>query len=260
MIWSALACPSSRPDSTRTSSRASPAEPRSSTSWMRSASTGVSEANSNASTTSMGSGMGALSRRRLAFLRHRVRWQGGRRRVGCRSGLDDDLAEELPLVHARLAEPHQLEEGEEGDHPFRAHALGPRHRGEEKRPRVAQQLDDLPHALEDGERIGLDLAWSLSLLLLDEADHRALEKMDGQILEGHVLGQGQLGHRPAVEKGLLRLPLAQPGAEGLDARVLAQPFGQLLAEELAFLVEGLGRRVGIDGKERLGLEIDEGGG
>ena len=163
-------------------------------------------------------------------------------------------------MHARLAEPHQLEEGEEGDHPFRAHALGPRHRGEEKRPRVAQQLDDLPHALEDGERIGLDLAWSLSLLLLDEADHRALEKMDGQILEGHVLGQGQLGHRPPVEEGLLRLPLAQPGAEGLDARVLAQPLGQLLTEELAFLVEGLGRRVGIDGKEQLGLEIDEGGG
>src|SRR5712691_1980964 len=172
MIWSALPCPSSLPDSTRTSSRASPAEPRSSTSWMRSASTGVSDANSNASTTSMGSGMGAVSRGRFVFLGHDVLGWQGRRDVGSRAGLDDDIAEELRLMHARLAESHQLEQGEEGDHPFGAHALRPRHGGEEERPGVTQELDDLAHALEDGERIGLDLTRSLPFLLFDEAEHR----------------------------------------------------------------------------------------
>src|SRR6266511_3211665 len=113
MIWSALPCPSSLPDSTRTSS---PASPRSSTSWMRSASTGASDANSKASTTSMGSGMGAVSRSRFVFLGHGVLGWQGRRGVGGRPGLDDDVAEELRLMHARLAESHQLEQGEEGDH------------------------------------------------------------------------------------------------------------------------------------------------
>src|SRR6266536_1185676 len=260
MIWSALPCPSSLPDSTRTSSRASPAEPRSSTSWMRSASTGVSDANSNASTTSMGSGMVAVSRSRFAFPGHGVRWGQGGRRVGGRSGLDDDLAEELGLVHAGLAESHQLEQSEERDHPFGAHALRPRHGGEEKRPGVPQELDDLAHALEDGKRIGFDLTWSLSFLLIDEAEHGALQEVDGEILERHILGQRELGHRAPVEEGLLRLALAQPGAELFDARVLAQAVGQLLAEELPFLVEGLGRRVGIDGQQQLGFEIDQRGG
>src|ERR1700730_419603 len=136
MIWSALPGPSSRPASVRTSSRASPAEPRSSTSWMRSASTGVSEAKSRASTTSMGSGMCAVSRGRVVFLRYGVRRRRGRR-VGDGAGLDDHVAEELCLVHARLAESDQLEEGEERDDPLGPYALGAGHRREEKRPGVA---------------------------------------------------------------------------------------------------------------------------
>src|SRR5215831_1756044 len=258
MTCSALPRASRRATSSRTSSRASPAESKRNTYWMRSASTGVSEAKSKASATSMNSGMGAVSRVRFAFVGGGVQGKF-RRRLIVGTGLDDDVAEELGLMHARLAEPHQLEEGEEGDHPFRAQALGASDRGEEERPRVAEELDDLAHALEHGEWVGLDLARSLTLLLLDETGHGALEEMDGQILEGHVLGRRQLGHRTPVQERLLRLALAQPGAEGLHARVLAETLGQLLAHELPFFVESVGRRVRIHGKQELGLEVNQGG-
>src|SRR5215467_10828387 len=182
MTWSALPRASRRATSSRTSSRASPAESSPSTSWMRSASTGVSEAKSRASATSMSSGMGAVSRVRFGFVGGGA--QGKlRRRLIVGTGLDHDVAEELGLMHARLAEPYQLEQREEGDHPLRAQALGPGDRGEEERPRVAQALDH-------GERVGLDLAGSLTLLLLDETGHGALEEMDGQILQGTSSGGG----------------------------------------------------------------------
>src|SRR5215813_2723233 len=259
MTCSALPRASRRATSSRTSSRASPAESKRNTSWMRSASTGVSEAKSKASATSMNSGMGAVSRVRFAFVGGGVQGKF-RRRLIVGTGLDDDVAEELGLMHARLAEPHQLEEGEEGHHPLRAEALGSGDRGEEERPGVAQELDDLAHTLEHGERVGLDLARGLTLLLLDETGHGALKEMDGQIFEGHILGRWQLGHRAPVQERLLRLALAQPRAEGLHARVFAETLGQLLAHELAFLVEGVGRRVRVHGEEKLGLEIDQGGG
>src|SRR5499427_9659044 len=258
MTCSALPRASRRATSSRTSSRASPAESKRNTSWMRSASTGVSEAKSKASATSMSSGMGAVSRVRFAFVGGGVQGKF-RRRLIVGTGLDDDVAEELGLMHARLAEPHQLEEGEEGHHPLRAEALGSRDRGEEERPGVAQELDDLAHALEHGEWVGLDLARSLTLLLLDETGHGALEEMDGEILEGHVLGRRELGHRTPVQEGLLRLALPQPRAEGLHTRVLAETLGQLLAHELPFLVKDIRRCVRIYGKKELGLEIDESG-
>src|SRR5215470_16046664 len=216
MICNALPRASRRATSSHTSSRASPAESRPSTSWMRSASTGVSDAKSRASATSMSSGMGAVSRVRFGFVGGGA--QGKlRRRLIVGTGLDHDVAEELGLMHARLAEPYQLEQREEGDDPLRAQALGPGDRREEERPRVAQELDDLAHALEHGERVGLDLAGSLTLLLLEETD--------GQILQGYVLGRRQLGHRAPVQERLLGFALPQPCAEGLHTRVLAETLG-----------------------------------
>src|SRR5512145_1111497 len=71
---------------------------RSSTSRMRSASSGVSDANRSASTTSVGVGTSGLPIRygRLAF--------------------DDDLPEELRLLRLDPPEPDQLEDGEKRHH------------------------------------------------------------------------------------------------------------------------------------------------
>src|SRR5215470_1429957 len=253
MICSARPCPSSRAASACTSSRASRGEGRSSTSWMRSGSTGVSEAKSRASTTSMGSGIRAVSGSRLVA-------RGGRRGAGGGAGFDDHVAEELRLVHAGLAQPYQLEKGQERHHPLRPHALGARHGGEEDGPGVPQELEDLAHALEHGERVRLDLSGRLALLLLDEPGHRATEEMHGEILERHVLGRRQLGHGASIEERLLRFALAQPRPECLDAGVLPEPLGQLLPQQFPFLVESFGWRVGIHGEEQLGLEIDQRGG
>ena len=81
---------------------------------------------------------------------------------------------------------------------------------------------------------------ALPLLLLDEALQRALEQVHGEVRERHVLGRRQLARQPAEQARLLGLALAEPGAERLDPRILAQAIGQLLAQELALLVEGLG--------------------
>src|SRR6266849_1268189 len=116
---------------------------------------------------------------------------------------------------------------------------------------------DLAHALEDGQRIRLDLARRPALLLLDESRDGALEEMHREIFERDVLGRRQLGHRASIEQRLLRLALAEPGPQGLDPRVLAQALGQLLAQELALLVELIRGRVRIGGQEELRLEIDE---
>src|SRR6266849_4331684 len=241
MIMRALSSASSRALTRVTSARASSADPSSSTSRMRSSSTGVSEANRRASTMSMGSVIRGVSRGRLRALR------------GVASGrvggwaLDDDLAEELGLVRARLPQAYQLEQGEERHHPLRAHALLPGHRREEDGPGIAQELQDLSHALEDGQRVRLDLAGRPSLLFLDEPRDGPLEEMHGEILERDVFRGRQLGHRAAVEQRLLRL-------------ALAEPLGQLLAQELAFFIELVGRSVGVGGQEQLRLEVDQGGG
>jgi hypothetical protein len=69
----------------------------------------------------------------------------------------------------------------------------------------------ISHALEDGQRIGPRSGAGLSLLFLDEADHRALEEMHGQILEGTSSGKGSSA---TVRRrgGPRRLTLTQPGA------------------------------------------------
>src|SRR5258705_1491310 len=236
---------SSRPRRFSTSSRATAGDSRSSTSWMREASTGVSEAKRSASTTSMISGIQGLPRigswfvfwvlLDLRLLLDRARGFSHADRVP----LDDDLAEELGLSCPRLAQPDQFQEREERHHPLGPQALGARDRREEQRPGAAQQLDHLAHALEHRERIGLDLPRHPALLVLDEPLHRALEEMHREILERDVLGGRQLGGGSAVDEGLLALPLGQPGAERLDPGVLTQPLFQLALEQLPFVVQQL---------------------
>jgi hypothetical protein len=87
-----------------------------------------------------------------------------------------------------------------------------------------------------------------------------VKEVDREVLQRHVLGRGELAHRAAVQERLLRLAPAEPGAERFHARVLAQPLRQLLAQELALLVERVGRRLGVDRQQELGLEIAHGGG
>src|SRR6266850_4339548 len=235
---------SRRPRRLSTSSRATAGDSRSSTSWMREASTGESEAKSRASTTSMISGIQVLGIPLPSGERVRVRGRFFGGLLGClldrarglphadRVPLDDDLAEELGLPRPGLAQPHQLEQGEERHHPLGPDALGARHRGEEQRPGAAQQLDHLAHALEHRERVGLDLPRHPTLLVLDEPLHRALEEMHREVLERDVLGGRQLGGGPAVDEGLLALALGQPGAERLDPGVLTQPRSEEHTSEL----------------------------
>src|SRR5712692_8115852 len=166
MIMRALSSASSRALTRLTSARASSADPSSSTSRMRSSSTGVSEANRRASTMSMGSVIRGTSSSRLSA-------PGGDGGRVCGWSCDHDLAEELGLVRARLPQADQLEESQERHHPLRAHALLPCDGREEDGPGVAQEIHDLPHALEDGQRIRLDLARRPSLLLLDEPRYGA---------------------------------------------------------------------------------------
>src|SRR5919106_6018861 len=103
-----------------TSSRAAAAVSRSSTSRMRSASRGTSEAKSMASSTSTGFGTRDLP------------WRPQRRHVGLGLGglglpLDDDLAEQPGLLRADLALPAQLGDRQQADHHHRALALATRH-------------------------------------------------------------------------------------------------------------------------------------
>src|SRR5882672_6320632 len=134
-----------------TSSRAAAAFSRSRTSRMRSASSGASDANSRASTTSTGLGTRCLP-------------------VGRYLGLafDDDLSKELRLLRLDAALAHELQHREQRHHDVRALALAARERGEQERPRVAQHRQDLGHALEHGGRVGLDVARAVATLLLDE--------------------------------------------------------------------------------------------
>ncbi len=115
-----------------TSSRAASADGRSSTSWITLGSTGVSEANRSASRTSTGSVMRLASSACSA---------GRSRRLPHAHGVlvDGDLTEELGLPGAHLPQPHQLEQRQERDDPFRPDPLRAGHRREEQRPRVAQR-------------------------------------------------------------------------------------------------------------------------
>src|SRR5919197_2355991 len=159
------ACSSYRAVSAATSSWAASAVSRSRTSRMRSASSGASEANSRASTTSIGLGTGSLPH-------------------GRRGGLafDDDVSEELGLLRLDPTLAHELEHGQQRDHHLGPLALPAGQRREQERPGVAQHRQDLGHALEHRRRIGLDVARARALLLLDQPLHRALEPVDAEIL------------------------------------------------------------------------------
>src|SRR3989441_2359939 len=216
---------------------------------MRSASRGVSEAKSRASTTSVGVGNGGPS------LKVGI---GSERDVVPRTifaALDDDVAEQLGLLRTDAAEPHQLEHGQQRDDDLGPSPLAARERGEQQRPGIAQNRQDLRHALQQRHRLGLHLARASTRLLADEALDRPLELMDGQVLERHVVGRWELAARAAPDEGLLGFLLGQPRPEGLDPRVLAQTLLQLVAECLALLVELLVVLVGRD--EKLRLEVDQ---
>src|SRR5262245_7664496 len=132
--WSARPSPSSRRASASTSSRAAAAESRSSTSWMRAASIGVSDANSSASSTFTGSVI-----RGLRVLRVLVGWRCVRGSADDQRALvDGDLPEGLRLASAYLPEPHELQQGQQRHDPLRPDFLAACHRGEEERPGVTQ--------------------------------------------------------------------------------------------------------------------------
>src|SRR5262245_22917696 len=144
--WSARPSSSRRRARVSMSSRVAAGDSRSRTSWMRTVSIGVSEANSNASSTLTGSVM--LGLRILHGL-------VGCRRVGGSADnqstlVDRDFAEGLRLTSPYLPQPHQLEQGEQRHDPLRADLLSACHGREEEGPRVAQQLENLVHAFEHG--------------------------------------------------------------------------------------------------------------
>src|SRR3989454_4044385 len=253
--WSARPSPSRRRPSASTSSRAAAGESSSSTSWMRSASMGASEETSRASSPSTTSLMSPLPIR-LPIVRH-----GGPRGLAHaqRVLLDGDLSEGLRLAGADLTQAHELQQGQQGDDPLRPDALPAGHRGEEQRPGVAQQRQDLVHALQHRERVGLDLARRPTLLLLDQALQRALEQVHREVLERDVLGRRQLAAGTAEEERLLGLAQGEPGTHGLDPRVLPEPLRELLPQQLALLVERLGSVVGTGGQQELGLQVDQRG-
>src|SRR3972149_4951518 len=66
------------------------------------------------------------------------------------------------LPRPRRAQPDQFQQREEGHDQLGAGALAPDHRREEERPGVAEEGEDLAHALEDGERGRLPLAGRLA--------------------------------------------------------------------------------------------------
>src|ERR671937_543548 len=77
---------------------------------MRPSSSGTSDANSSASTTSMGFGTGGLRARSLDAVR-------GQRRGEVRGlGFEHDLAEQLALLRSDAALPHELEHREQRHH------------------------------------------------------------------------------------------------------------------------------------------------
>src|SRR2546422_6535165 len=121
------------------SRRASWTSARSSTSRMRSASSGVSDANRSASTTSVGVGTGRLPirYRRLAF--------------------DDNLSEELRLLRLDPTQADQLEHREKRHHDLGALPITRRERREEQRPGVAENRENHRHPLEHRRRVRLDL-------------------------------------------------------------------------------------------------------
>src|SRR4030095_13143032 len=102
-----------------------------STSLMRSASSGVSDANRSASTTSVGVGTSWLS----------IRYRG--LSIGYRGlAFDHDLSEELGLLSLDAAQADQLEHRQQGHHDLGAAAIARGQGREEQRPGVAEHRED----------------------------------------------------------------------------------------------------------------------
>src|SRR5213593_4968857 len=98
---------------------------------MRSASSGVSDANSSASTTSVGVGTGWLS----------IRYRGlssGHRGLA----FDDDLPEELGLLRLDATQADQLEHRQERHHDLGAPGIVRDQGADEQRPCVAEHRED----------------------------------------------------------------------------------------------------------------------
>src|SRR5262249_58970304 len=76
--------------------------------------------------------------------------------------LDDDLAEELPLLRARLLEADQLQDSEQRDHDFGTSRRASEQRREEHVPGVVEDAQDLGHAREQRGRLGLDVPGRLA--------------------------------------------------------------------------------------------------
>jgi hypothetical protein len=89
------------------------------------------------------------------------------------------------------AQPDQFQQGDEGHDQLGTSALAADHRREEERPGVAEEGEDLAHALEDGERVRLHLARRLAPRLLQQAPEGALQEVDAQILQRDLLRRGQ---------------------------------------------------------------------
>ena len=155
---------------------------------------------------------------------------------------------------------HQLEHGQQRHHPLRALTLAARHRAEQQRPRVAQQREDLAHPLQHRGRIGLDLPRAQPLLLLDQALERALEPVDRQILQRHVLQRRQrrsTGVRRSAPARPRARPATRPASSRARTRAAAPPAPRLRASASSSSSSGA---FGIGRDQQLGLEIDERGG
>src|SRR5712691_2608140 len=235
-IWSPRSRASYRALRSRTRARARATLGRSSTSWIRSASTGVSDAKRSASTTSMGWGISHLRT----------------------APLDHDLPEQFPLPRPGLADPDQLQQSQEGHDQLRAGPLAPDQGREEQGPGVTKERENLPHAFEHRQRVGLHIAQRLPAGRLEQPAIGTLQQVEAQIFQGDLLGRRQLAPRAAAEERLLGFALREPEAEGLDARVLAQALLQLLAQQFPLLVQQFFLAL-AGAQEELGLEVDEGG-
>src|SRR5438876_4048138 len=231
---------------------ASHARPRASTARR------VSSAEISSTSATRSSGNGASEAKRRASKAARISGLTGG--LLTERALDDDLAEQLPLLGARLLEAHQLEDREQRDHGLRAWRVGPEESGEEDIPAVLQDPGDLGHPLEERRPLGSDLPDRLRLRFPGEEGPVGLGQVpEAQGLEGEVLGQRQLAPRPDKARRPCRLAIPQPLPQLLDAGVGAEAGLELLAERLGVVGERLLLDLGR-GQEQLGLEVDQGRG
>ena len=202
------------------------------TSAMRSIGSGASEAKRSASSWPTRSGVTRLRAARPAPQASRGPSPG--------RPLDDDVAEQLPLLRPRALEPDQLEHGEERhDH------LGPRRARRRAGSRTARTRTARARRRSSPCARGAAAPPARPPRVGSASAEPAQERPVGlgeiperQALDRQVLGHRQLAPGPREARAPLGLALAEPGAELLDPRVRAEPRLQLLPEQLAVLVQG----------------------